>query len=100
MIGCDWLYLSGGSVVLDGVRGEAEDVLVVAQVEPLAVLQAVVHHSDRSHVEQQLPCLAVEQVVPAVEAPVPEEPQQHITLNSSGGSFYVSCQDLLLMLLL
>lgn len=50
---------------------EAEDVVVVAEVEPLAVLQPVVDDSDGSHVVQHLARLAVEQVVTAVKASVP-----------------------------
>lgn len=53
--------------------GQAEDVVVVAQVEPLRVLQTVVDDGDSSHVVHHLPRLGVEQVVPAVKAPIPED---------------------------
>ena len=63
-------YLGGGHVVLERVHGQAEDVVVVAQVEPLGVLQPAVDHGHGGHVEDHVPRLAVEQVVATVEAAV------------------------------
>lgn len=70
MIG--WVYLCRRHVVFEWVNGEAEDVVVVSQVEALTVLQPVVDHGHGGHVEHHLPRLSVEQVVATVEAAVPE----------------------------
>lgn len=64
-------HLRRGCVVFERVHGQAEDVVVVAEVEPLAVLQPVVDDDHGGHVVHHLPCLSVEQVVATVEAPVP-----------------------------
>lgn len=64
-------YLGRGYVVFERVNGEAEDVVIVSEVKPLAVLQAVVDHAHGGHVVDHLPRLAVVQVVPAVKAAVP-----------------------------
>lgn len=76
-------HLRRRCVVFERVHGQAEDVVVVAEVEPLAVLQPVVDDSHGGHVVHHLPGLSVEQVVATVEAPVPagisvvsEEPEQ------------------------
>lgn len=53
--------------------GEAEDVVVVAEIKPLTVLQTVVDNGDGSHVVHHLPRLTVEQVVTTVEAPIPAQ---------------------------
>lgn len=53
------------------MHGQAEDVVVVAEVEPLAVLQPVVDDSHGGHVVHHLSSLSVEQVVATVETPVP-----------------------------
>lgn len=50
---------------------EAEDVIVVAEVKPLTVLQPVVDDSDSCHVVHHLPRLSVKQVVTTVEPPIP-----------------------------
>ena len=68
------MYLSRGYVVLEGVDGQAEDVVVVAHVEALRVLLPVVHHPHGGHVVHNLPRLGVEQVAAAVIAPVAEHP--------------------------
>lgn len=64
-------YLCRGHVVLEWVDGETEDVVVVAEIKPLTVLQPVVDDGDGRHVVHHLPRLSVEQVVTTVEAPVP-----------------------------
>lgn len=50
--------------------GEAEDVVIVAHVESLGILLSVVHNPNGSHVVDNLPRLSVEQVAPAIVAPV------------------------------
>lgn len=52
---------------------EAEDVIIVTKVEPLAVLQAIIDDGDSSHMIHHLSRLSVEQVVTAVKAPIPED---------------------------
>lgn len=64
-------HLRGSCVVFERVHSQAEDVVVVAEVEPLAVLQPVVDDGHGGHVVHNLPSLSVEQVVATVEAPVP-----------------------------
>lgn len=64
-------HLCGSCVVFERMHGQAEDVVIVAEVEPLAVLQPVVDDSHCGHVVHHLPRLSVEQVVATVEAPVP-----------------------------
>ncbi|TNN54321.1 hypothetical protein EYF80_035471 [Liparis tanakae] len=46
-----------------------DDVIVVAQVKPLAVLPGVVHHTDPGHEVHHLLPGGVEQVIPALMAP-------------------------------
>lgn len=77
------------------MHGQAEDVVVVAEVEPLAVLQPVVDDSHGGHVVHHLPSLSVEQVVATVEAPVPErtsvvseEPEAQGNRARTAKSFY------------
>lgn len=70
-------YLCGGYIVFERVHGEAEDVVVMAEVKPLTMLHAVVDDSDGSHVVHHLPRLTVEQVVSTVEAPIPAEIRKH-----------------------
>lgn len=53
-----------------------DDVIVVAQVEPLAVLPGVVDHPHPGHEVHHLLPGRVEQVVPALVAPVPVDPVQ------------------------
>lgn len=57
---------------------EAEDVVVVAEVEALRVLLPVVDNGHSSDVINHLSCLCVEQVVPAVIAPVPAANTKHL----------------------
>lgn len=64
-------HLCRSCVVFERVHCQAEDVVVVTEVEPLAVLQPVVDDSHGGHVVDHLPSLSVEQVVATVEAPVP-----------------------------
>lgn len=64
-------YLCRGHIVFERVDSEAENIVIVAQVKPLTVLQPVVDDSDGSHVVHHLPRLTVEQVVTTVEAPIP-----------------------------
>ena len=66
-----WLYLPSRHVVLERVHCQAEDVVVVAEVEALGVLLSAVDHGHGCYVVHHLPRLRVEQVVPAVVAPVP-----------------------------
>lgn len=63
-------YLSCCYKVLQGVDGQAEDVVIVAHVETLGVLLSVVHDADSSDVVNDLTRLSVEQIAPAVVAPV------------------------------
>lgn len=65
------VYLRGGHVVFERVDREAEDVIVVAEVKSLTVLQPVVDDGNSGHVVHHLPCLTVEQVVPTVKSPIP-----------------------------
>lgn len=69
------------------MHGEAEDVVVMAEVKPLAVLQAVVDDGDGGHVVDHLPRLTVEEVVTAVEAPIPK--RQHDETKSSGFTYWI-----------
>lgn len=64
-------YLCRGHIVFERVDGEAEDVVVVTEVESLTVLRPVVDDGDGSHVIHHLPRLTVEQVVTTVKAPIP-----------------------------
>lgn len=68
---CVGVHLSRSSIVLQRVDAEAQDVVVVTEVEALAVQLSVVDHTYRRHVVQHLPALSVEQVVPAVVTTVP-----------------------------
>lgn len=80
-------YLSRGHVVFERVHGEAEDVVVVAQVKPLTVLQPVVDDGHGGHVVHHLPRLAVEQVATAIEASVAAgNRKQHHHNKTQGGS--------------
>lgn len=65
------VYLSSGCIVFQRVYGQADDVIIVAQVKPLTVLLSVVDHAHRRHMVHHLPGLGVEQVVSAVVATVP-----------------------------
>ncbi|KAI9533541.1 hypothetical protein NQZ68_022674 [Dissostichus eleginoides] len=53
-----------------------DDVVVVSQVEPLAVLSGVVHHAHPAHEVHQLLPGGVVQVISALMAPVPVDPIQ------------------------
>lgn len=66
-------YLCRGHVVFERVHGEAEDVVVVAEVKPLTVLQPVVNDGNGGHMVHHLPCLTVEQVVTTVKASIPAQ---------------------------
>lgn len=58
--------------------GQAEDVVVVPQVQPLGVLLPVVHDSNCSDVVDHVSGLRVEQVVPTVVASVTEAQVQEM----------------------
>lgn len=53
-----------------------DDVIVVPQVEPLAVLASVVDHAHSGHKVHELLPRGVEQVIAALVAPVPVDPVQ------------------------
>lgn len=52
--------------------GQAENVIIMPQVQPLGVLLPVVHHSNGSNVVHHLSSLCVEQIVSTVIASVTE----------------------------
>lgn len=80
-------HLSCGCKVLQRVDAEAQDVVVVAQVEALTVQLTVIDHTYRRHMKQHLATLSVEQVVPAVVATIPERhKQQHSTAKMIKGN--------------
>lgn len=56
-----------------------DDVIVVAQVKPLAVLSGVVNHADPGHKVHHLLPSSVVQIIPALVAPVPVDPVQSET---------------------
>lgn len=64
------IYLACCYKVLQGMNSQAEDVIIVAHVESLGILLSVVHNPNGSHVVNYLPGLSVEQVAPAIVAPV------------------------------
>lgn len=64
------IYLARCYKVLEGMDSQAEDVIIVAHVESLGILLSVVHNPNGSHVVDYLPGLSVEQVAPAIVAPV------------------------------
>lgn len=64
------VYLACGYKVLEGMDSQAKDVVIVAHVEALGILLSVVHDPNGSHVVDDLPGLSVEQVAPAIVAPV------------------------------
>lgn len=66
------IYLPSGHVVLHWMDGQAENVIIVPQVQPLGVLLPVVHDSNCRDVVDHLPSLCVEQIVPTVIASVSE----------------------------
>ena len=77
------VHLSRGSIVLQWVDAEAQDVVVMAEVEALTVQLSVVDHAHRRHVVQHLPALSVEEVVPAVVPTVPAHTHTHTHTPSS-----------------
>lgn len=64
------IYLASCYKVLEGMDSQTEDVVIVAHVESLGILLSVVHNPNGSHVVDYLSCLSVEQVAPAIVAPV------------------------------
>lgn len=56
--------------------GSPDDVVIVSQVEPLAVLSGVVNHSNPGHEVHHLLPRRVVQVIPALVPPVPVDPVQ------------------------
>lgn len=67
-----YIYLPSGHVVLHWMDGQAEDVVIMPQVEPLGVLLPVVHDSNCSNVVDHFSSLCVEQIVSTVIASIPE----------------------------
>lgn len=72
------LYLPGGHVVLHWMDGQAENVIIMPQVQPLGVLLSVVHDSNCSNVIDHFPSLRVEQIVSTVVASVTEAQVQEM----------------------
>lgn len=70
-------YLPSGHVVFHWMDGQAENVIIVPQVQPLGVLLPVVHNSNCSNVIDHLSSLSVEQIVSTVVAPVAEAQGMH-----------------------
>lgn len=58
--------------------GQAEDVIIMPQVQPLGVLLPVVHNSNCSDVVDHFSGLCVEQIVPTVVASVTEAQVQEM----------------------
>ena len=63
--------------------GEAKDVVVMAEVKPLTVLQPVVNDGDCGHMVDHLARLTVEQIVTTVEPPIPSENREQDRHNKS-----------------
>ena len=75
------IYLPSGHVVLHWMNGQAENVIVVPQVQPLRVLLPVIHDSNCSNVIDHFSSLCVEQIVSTIVASVTEAqvPETHIS---------------------
>lgn len=63
--------MSCGYIILEGMCGKAEDVIVMPEVKALAVLLSVIDHGYGGYVIHHLPGLRVEQIIPAVATPIP-----------------------------
>ena len=66
------IYLPSGHVVLHWMNGQAENVIVVSQVQPLRVLLPIIHDSNCSNVIDHFSSLCVEQIVSTIVASVTE----------------------------
>ena len=64
------IYLPSGHVVLHWMNGQAENVIVVSQVQSLRVLLPIVHDSNGSNVIDHFSSLCVEQIVSTIVASV------------------------------
>lgn len=89
-----------------------DDVVIVSQVKPLAVLSGVVNNADPGHKVHHLLPGGVVQVIPALVAPVPVDPVQsepaargapvrhvHSSEGGAGGWDTVSGASVLILLL-
>lgn len=63
-------YLACCYKVLERVNSQTEDVIIMAHVETLGILLSVVHNPNGSYMVDYLPSLGVEQITPAIIAPV------------------------------
>lgn len=54
------------------MHSEAQYIVVMTEVKALRVLLSVIHHHHSRHMIHHLSGLSVEQIIPAVTAPVPE----------------------------
>lgn len=54
------------------MHSEAQDIVVMTEVKALRVLLSGIHHGHSRHMIHHLSGLSVEQIIPAVTAPVPE----------------------------
>lgn len=57
---------------------QTEDVIIMPHIETLGILLSVIHNPNGSYMVDYLPCLGVEQVTPAVVAPVAANKRTHI----------------------
>lgn len=65
-------HLSRSNIVFDWVDAQAEDVIVMTEIQPLSVLLPIVYNSYRSNVIHHFSGLCVEQVISTVIASVTE----------------------------
>lgn len=68
-----WAYLACSYIIFNGVDGQTQDVIIMAQVKALRVLLSVINHSHSRYVVDDLSGLSVEQIAPAVGASVTEK---------------------------
>lgn len=88
---CVCCHLSCSSKVLQRVDAEAQDVVIVAQIEALTVQLTVVDHAHRRHMEQHLATLSVEQVVPAVVPTIPDDINSKTMKGNLDQMFFFKC---------
>lgn len=72
--------LSRSNIVFDWVNAQAEDVIIVTQIQPLSVLLPIIYNSYRSNMIHHFSSLCVEQVISTVIASVTEVNTKQITL--------------------
>lgn len=72
------IYLSSGHIVLHWMDGQAENVIIVSQVQPLGVLLPIVHDSNCSNVIDHFSSLCVEQIVSTIVASIAEAQVQEM----------------------